>query len=746
MSLWKNRNVFVTGAGYLRFVIPSLGLSIFAWACLDPRFRDAEGFLRSAFCLLLSVSFALVTLGLALRTRFERSAFWFSLALVGQAMALQMIEAGNLLRYQHYRPIDPHFLEVHWWKLLFLGLQGALVAWGLKTWWSRIRLWFRKTFKWWQIAGIFLVFFLTSATVSPEVSRYVAELFFAAFVQAVNLGNIVLLVWAIPEETLASLQQKFDRFFGPPVGQALEIADSSIPHSAIRNPKLKRSGIDRFAILAACWVFVAASMLNIIVYERHPHITDEIIYLLHARILSKGELTLPAPPVPEAFEVYLMQPDGNRWYPSPPAGWPAVLAVGVLFGVPWLVNPVLAGINILMIYWIIWALYTRRHARMVVLLLCLSPWYIFMAMSFEGHHATLACALFATFGVIKARQHHLALWAWTAGIALGFMSLIRPLDGLVIALLLGLWSIGLGGRRLKISSLSGLVLGTVLVGALVLPYNQALTGNPTVFPIELFHDTYYHPKAFSYGFGPERGMGWPIDPNPGHGPIDGLINSSLNAFAINIELFGWSTGSLLLIALMAFSGAYRRSDYLMMAVLVAVFVAHFFYFFSGGPDFGARYWYLMIVPLTALSVRGLDYLAGKLRDDAMQPRLTYERIVVGSFLACAITMVTFFPWRAIDKYHHYLDMRPDILKLEKKYHFNRSLVLIRGLNRPDYASAAHYNPLDLKSDQPIYAWDRSPEVRKRVLEAYPDRVVWIVEGPTLTGRSYEVVAGPLNPK
>ena len=38
----------------------------------------------------------------------------------------------------------------------------------------------------------------------------------------------------------------------------------------------------------------------------------------------------------------------------------------------------------------------------------------------------------------------------------------------------------------------------------------------------------------------------------------------------------------------------------------------FFYWYSGGPDFGARYWYLILVPLVVLSVRGLQALQGSL--------------------------------------------------------------------------------------------------------------------------------------
>jgi hypothetical protein len=62
----------------------------------------------------------------------------------------------------------------------------------------------------------------------------------------------------------------------------------------------------------------------------------------------------------------------------------------------------------------------------------------------------------------------------------------------------------------------------------------------------------------------------------------------------------------------------------------------------------------------------------------------------------------------------------------------------------DYASAAVYNPLDLHADAPIYAWERNPSVRDRLLDTYRDRPVWILNGPTPDHAGFEVVAGPLS--
>ena len=110
---------------------------------------------------------------------------------------------------------------------------------------------------------------------------------------------------------------------------------------------------------------------------------------------------------------------------------------------------------------------------------------------------------------------------------------------------------------------------------------------------------------------------------------------------------------------------------------------------------------------------------------------------------CLLSLVNFLPWRAIDKYHHFRNMRPDIRDLAQEYEFGRSLVLIRGNAMDDYPSAFVYNPLNLDSDAPIYTWDRNPAARAKLLEAYADRPVWMVDGASLTHGAFEVVAGPI---
>jgi hypothetical protein len=704
-----------------RLLLMLAGIGFLVWALTTIKFRDIEGFPSGRICLPVAVGIALLILAAGLQAKWGKSSFLLSLALVGQAVSLQLIDAGHRIRYQHYRPIGRLLTEVHPSLLIFLVLQTALVIAGLWQRRSQIRLWLKSHWQIWHLVAVGAVFVVASAAVQREFGNYISDLLLATVIQTVSLGNILLLAWSLPAIELRKLESKARNFFA----------------------RGHEEGIDRFVILATCWVTLVAAVLSFFIYQHHPHVPDEVMYFYQARYFAAGHLSNPAPPVPEGFSFYMVPWASDRWYSILPPGWPAVLALGFLFGAGWLVNPVLAGFNVILAYLLVQKLYSQRTARMTLLLLCFSPWFIFMSMNLMNHTLTLTCTLLAGVAMLRARTSDSWLWALISGGAVGMVSLIRPLDGFIVAALLGSWAIGLGGKRLKVSSLTAFVVGALMLGVLVLPYNKHYSGSFTKFPLEAYYEKYYPHQNFGLGFGANRGLGWALDAYPGHSPLEAAINSGLNLFSLNTELLGWSMGSLLVLLLFLFSRRLITSDYLMVAAIVVNIAVYSLFWYSGGPDFGARYWYLIIVPCLVLTVRGIHLIQDSLRTDKAGSSVAHVRVLVTVLLMCFLTLANYFPWRVLDKYHHYLEMRPDILQLAQQHKFGSSLVLIRGNDHPDYESAWTYNPLDPQARETVYAFDRDPETRSKLLLAYSDRMVWVVDGPTLTGSTYKVSLGPV---
>lgn len=665
-------------------------------------------------------------LGCFLRPEGWQSACWWTLVLAGQASSLQLIVAGIKPGFQHYKPVHALVTTTHPLVLGIVALQIILVATCLPSIWPTIRTWARRTVKPWQIVSIAVITIIPAAAGSRQITTYAIELCLAAFLQLLNMANITLAVWTLPSGLRSWWSDRCVTWF----------------EQRERRGGKKRHMVDRFVLGAAVWTISVTALLAWYIYESHPHIPDEVSYLYQARYFAAGMLTMPPPPVPEAFDVDLMTYEETRWYVPTPPGWPIVLSVGVVLGIPWLINPLLAGLNIALIFAVTQRLYDLPTARLAVLLLATSPWYIFMGMNFMNHMLSVTCALIASIGIVNARSGSSMGWGLTSGLALGFASLIRPLEAFILTGLLGLWALGVGGRRVRAPALVGLVLGSVLIGSLNVPYNLLLTGNPWTFPVMDYFDKYYGPGINNLGFGPDRGIAWEIDPFPGHSLLDAMVNTALNSFSVNTELFGWATGSLVFVAFVLCSRKLRQSDHLMVVFVAVVIAVHALYWFSGGPDFGARYWFLIILPCTLLTVRGIAVLEQTLSEHPASVASHQGTVLLAVIMLCALSVINVFPWRALDKYHHYRGMRPDIRVLAQERNFGKSLVFIKGNRHTDYASAAVYNPIDLHSDATIYAWDRTDRINRAVVAAYPGRPVWVVEGPSLTKGRYQVVADP----
>ncbi|MBC7894437.1 MAG: glycosyltransferase family 39 protein, partial [Cytophagaceae bacterium] len=309
---------------------------------------------------------------------------WTALLVAGQAASLALIEAGNRVAYQHYRLASTG--AVTWVAVSVLVVQAIVVVLALPDVWPGLREWLSRALPTRARLGIAVAVVLCAATLSKSPAFYVSETAVATLIQIVAIGNAILIGRAVAP---ASAMQRWARWFGP-VGEGID----------------GKRRVDGFALACAAWVLVAAVVLAFLSYQRHPHVPDEVVYLFQARYLAEGVVTLPVPLAPLAFNVDLMHYTDTRWYSSVPPGWPYVLALGVKVGAPWLVNPVLGALNVLLAHAVLRSMYERRVARLATLLLATSPWFVFMSMNFMTHQATLFFALLGALAVARLRADH----------------------------------------------------------------------------------------------------------------------------------------------------------------------------------------------------------------------------------------------------------------------------------------------------------------------------------------------------
>jgi hypothetical protein len=352
---------------------------------------------------------------------------------------------------------------------------------------------------------------------------------------------------------------------------------------------------------AAAFALLASATLAVVAFARQPQDADEVAHLFHARILASGRLALPADANPEFFAMDDMI-DWGRWYSHFPVGGPAVLVPGVMSGLAWLVNPLLTALAVIGVYTFARRAYGEAVARTSAALFALAPFVLFMGASYMNHTATILLVTIAltqlAIWVGAERQRELDRSAALLGLTLGLAFIIRPVDALALAAVIGvmqLVELRRGGGRLR-SLLFQVAAGMIPV--LFLFYvNARTTGAPLRLGYEVLYGTAhqlgFHDDPYGVPFTPARALG--------------LLSKYL--LQLNAVLFEWPLPALGLLAagLLALRRP-SRWDLLLIGSFAAQAIAYSLYW-GDGMFRGPRYLFTALVAVVILVARAPFVLA-----------------------------------------------------------------------------------------------------------------------------------------
>ena len=406
-------------------------------------------------------------------------------------------------------------------------------------------------------------------------------------------------------------------------------------------------------LLAAGVVLGASCYTGVVLFDRAPHVLDAISYYFQAKIFASGALAAPAPPVEEAFLTPFTVVHQGRWFSMYPPGTPAVLALGFLVGVPWLVEPLLAAAAALLTYHVGRRQYGPNVPLLAAVLLAASPFLHLLAGSFMSHVPAMffgTCCLYAATRYVQAPERR---WAVLGAGALGATFLTREITAMLFGLVLGAFVAARVGRarpwRCLADGLAALACLCPIVVA-YFAYGAALTGSPLVHPRILFS-----PTENSFGFG--EGVGF----YGRHTVAAGLVNADELLTSLTISLFGWPFYASL--ALIAAPFIFRRATWwdavhgALFAVVVVAFVGLYYHGIALGP----RYYSETLPSLALLTARGFATLAGVAasilavarRDGAAQSARAAALALCAGLLACT---ATYFVPRQVALYRDYSGM------------------------------------------------------------------------------------------
>lgn len=295
-----------------------------------------------------------------------------------------------------------------------------------------------------------------------------------------------------------------------------------------------------FVLLCVGFAMLMSAVISRQVFERLPHLEDEVAYLWQAKLLSSGQVIIPPPEPRRAFWQpfvvdYLNPINGEATrFGKYTLGWPLFLSIGVLIGAPWLINALLSGLTVALTYRLGRDLLNPDVGLIAAALTAFSPMALLLNGTLMGHTAALFTTtlfLYACWRMTRGRNG--LRWGLLAGLALGLTVINRPLAGLAVAIPFMAWSVArlipaLREKRFRLTLVPLLGLAVVAGGVtLLIPaFNTAATGNPSLNLYTLVWN--YDRVGFGEGYG--RNI---------HTLEKGLRQTRWDLSLTAADLFGW---------------------------------------------------------------------------------------------------------------------------------------------------------------------------------------------------------------
>ncbi|KKP68266.1 MAG: hypothetical protein UR68_C0009G0003 [Candidatus Roizmanbacteria bacterium GW2011_GWA2_35_19] len=325
------------------------------------------------------------------------------------------------------------------------------------------------------------------------------------------------------------------------------------------------------------------------IFEKIPHSQDEVAYLFQAKIFRSGQIYLESYPkeIRRFFDHEFIVNNGH-WYGKYSPGESIFLAIGYLFDIPWLINPIFSLLSITILFLIAKNFFSYHVAILTLILFSISPFFILISGSYLSHPSALFFTLLFFYSIFSTYQNKYKnnLFDKLSAISIGMVFLIRPFNSIALLIIflinyfIKFLSIKEFSNRIKalhiFLKLIILVTSFILIHLI---YNKILTGDYTKFP----HLSYF--KNDFIGFG-SRGVEWDQNFTPRQA-VDNIITNYI-AFK---ELFLFIPNFILIF--FVFLSFFRKNFYLpIILFLFFLFqVISYFFYFHPGTFLGPRYWF-----------------------------------------------------------------------------------------------------------------------------------------------------------
>jgi Dolichyl-phosphate-mannose-protein mannosyltransferase len=453
-------------------------------------------------------------------------------------------------------------------------------------------------------------------------------------------------------------------------------------------------------VFAVLGFFILNAFVATVVLEKYPLSGDEFSYLLQAKIFSKGAMSVPSAPknIRRSFNTDHVINDGqirSKYFP----GWPLILALGTIVGVPWLVNPLIGALFAAFVFLIVRRGSSTRAAWIALVLAGMSPFLIFNSASYMNHISVLFFSAVALWMVGHPRAERSNLWLAGAGAVIGFAFLTRPIDGFIAGLAFFAWF-----KPSEYKRIFFLILGAVPIVALLGMYNHVQFGSPFTTGYEVFLASFAEgPQLINseFNFGNikdfEAHSLWVVD------IVNWLVPCSIITIPMGVHFLLSSPKS-----------SRNRHGRYCLAVIVLFLIVINFYVPENGDSYGPRYLLQTLLPITVLAGIGTSFFFFECKI----PR----SVVIGMLLLCLFICATRFTTVAIAQ-NEEIEKRSQLIRTVKREKLNDAVVFLNGTYR--YRSRWYTRNMPYTENEVIFARWLGEPASKRVMAHYAGKKAYL---------------------
>ncbi|HVU13336.1 MAG TPA: glycosyltransferase family 39 protein [Phototrophicaceae bacterium] len=194
-------------------------------------------------------------------------------------------------------------------------------------------------------------------------------------------------------------------------------------------------------LLLAFGAFLMSALISQYVFQRLPHLEDEVAYLYQAKMYAGFHLVIPTPQPQRSYWMPFLVDQGGLRFGKYTPGWSMQLAIGVLLGQTWIINAFFSALTIPLVYRLGKEIFNPDVGVVAAALTMFSPMALLLDGTLMGHTSALFAAMLFLYAYWRIEQGKRRIaWGIIAGLSLGALVANRPITGVAVAAPLILWS------------------------------------------------------------------------------------------------------------------------------------------------------------------------------------------------------------------------------------------------------------------------------------------------------------------